>query len=108
MTKMKINYLKLNNIGPYFGTSIFDLNTNSLNNVILVGGKNGAGKTTFLRSIKYGLFGCFALGLKTETDRYLNEIKSFINNKAKKDFYVEIGFEYIENFESKKYILKRE
>ena len=105
---MKINYLKLNNIGPYYGTSIFDLDTNSVNNIVLVGGKNGAGKTTFLRSIKYGLFGCFALGLKTETDRYLNEIKSFINNKAKNDYYVEIGFDYIENFEVKKYVLKRE
>ncbi len=105
---MKINYLKLNNIGPYYGPSFFNLDTNSLNNIVLVGGKNGAGKTTFLRSIKYGLFGCFALGLKTETDRYINEIKSFINNKAKNDFYVEIGFDYIENFEPKKYVLKRE
>lgn len=108
MKNMKINYLKLNNIGPYYGTSIFDLDTNSVNNIVLVGGKNGAGKTTFLRSIKYGLFGCFALGLKTETDRYLNEIKSFINNKAKNDYYVEICFDYIENFEVKKYVLKRE
>lgn len=108
MKNMKINYLKLNNIGPYYGTSVFDLDTNSVSNIVLVGGKNGSGKTTFLRSIKYGLFGCFALGLKTETDRYLNEIKSLINNKATNDYYIEIGFDYIENFEVKKYILKRE
>ena len=105
---MKINYLKLNNIGPYVGEHKFDLNTNSSKNVILIGGKNGAGKTTFLKSIKFGLFGSFAMGLKTDTDRYFYEIKSLINNKSKKDFYIEISFDYIENFESKEYIMRRE
>lgn len=104
---MKINYLKLNNIGPYFGEHIFNLNTSSVNNVILIGGKNGAGKTTFLKAIKYGLFGCFSMGLKNETSIYFKEIGSFLNNRAKNNFYIEIGFEYVENFELNKYILKR-
>lgn len=104
---MKINYLKLNNIGPYFGTHLFDLNTNSRKNVVLIGGKNGAGKTTFLKAIKYGLFGSFALGLKTDTDSYFKEIKTILNNKSAKNYSVEIEFEYIENFETKKYQLIR-
>ena len=104
---MKINYLKVHNIGPYVGEHTFNLDTNSSNNIILIGGKNGAGKTTFLKSIKYGLFGCFALGLKTETDKYYKEIKALINNKAKGNCYIEISFDYIENFEVKKYLLKR-
>lgn len=104
---MKINYMTLSNIGPYVGEHKIILDTNSSKNVILIGGKNGAGKTTFLRGIKYGLFGCFALGLKNETDKYFTEIKSLINNKSKSNFYIEIGFDYIENFETKKYIMKR-
>lgn len=104
---MKINYLKLSNIGPYVGEHIFNLNTNSSKNIILIGGKNGAGKTTFLKAIRYGLFGSFAMGLKTDTDKYFEEIRSLINNKMKSDFYVEISFDYIENFETKEYVLIR-
>ena len=80
---MKINYLILNNIGPYVGNHKFLLDTNSSKNIILIGGQNGAGKTSFLRGMKYGLFGSFALGLKTNTDLYYKEIKSSLNNKAK-------------------------
>ena len=59
---MKINYLKINNIGPYVGEHLFNLKTNSNKNIVLIGGKNGAGKTTFLKALKYGLFGSFSLG----------------------------------------------
>lgn len=104
---MKINYIKLNNIGPYLGEHKFDLNTNSSRNIVLIGGKNGAGKTTFLKALKYGLFGSFSLGFKTDTDSYFNEIDTILNNQSSNDFYIEIEFEYIENFEIKKYILKR-
>lgn len=97
----------LNNIGPYVGNHKFSLDTNSSKNVILIGGKNGAGKTSFLRGMKYGLFGSFALGLKTNTDTYFNEIKSLINNKAKGDFFIEISFDYIENFETITYVMRR-
>ena len=104
---MKINYLKLSNIGPYVGEHTFSSDTNSEKNIILIGGKNGAGKTTFLKAIKYGLFGSFSLGLKTDTAKYFEEIRSFINNKAKDNIYIEISFDFIEDFETKNYILQR-
>ena len=104
---MKINYLKLNNIGPYVGEHVFDLNTNSSRNIVLIGGKNGAGKTTFLKAIKYGLFGSFSLGFKTDTETYFNEIDTILNNNSNNNYYIEIGFEYTENFEVKRYILTR-
>ena len=107
MKIMKINYLKLNNIGPYVGEHKFMLNTNSSKNVILIGGKNGAGKTSFLRAVKYGLFGSFAMGFKTNTDTYYNEIKSLINNKVKSNYFIEISFDCIENFETYNYVMRR-
>lgn len=104
---MKINYMKIKNIGPYYGEHTFNLNTSSYKNIILIGGKNGAGKTSFLKAIKYGLFGCFAMGLKTETTTYLTEIESLINNKAKNSYSIEIEFEYIENYATNKYVIIR-
>ena len=104
---MKINYIKLNNIGPYVGEHNFDLNTNSSRNIVLIGGKNGAGKTTFLKALKYGLFGSFSLGFKTDTESYFKEIETILNNQSSNNFYIEIEFEYVENFEIKKYVLKR-
>lgn len=104
---MKINYIKLNNIGPYVGEHKFDLNTNSSKNIVLIGGKNGAGKTTFLKALKYGLFGSFSLGLKTDTESYFNEIENILNNQSKNNFYIEIEYEYVEDFEVKKFLIKR-
>lgn len=104
---MKINYLKLNNIGPYVGEHVFDLKTNSSKNIVLIGGKNGAGKTTFLKALKYGLFGSFSLGYKTDTESYFNEIDTILNNQSFNNYYIEIEFEYIENFEVKRYTLTR-
>lgn len=104
---MKINYIKLNNIGPYYGEHKFDLYTNSTKNIILIGGKNGAGKTTFLKSIKYGLFGCFSMGLKNESYTYLKEISTILNNTASSNFYIEIEFELIENYEVSTYVINR-
>lgn len=104
---MKINYLKLKNIGPYVGVQYFDLNTNPSKNITLIGGKNGAGKTTFLKAIKYGLFGSFSLGFKNDTAAYFYEINSLLNNRCKSGFFIEIGFEYIENFVIYKYVLRR-
>lgn len=104
---MKINYIELNNIGPYVGVHKFDLNTNPNKNIILIGGKNGAGKTTFLKAMKYGLFGCFALGLKTITEQYLNEIKTILNNSIDDNFYIKIKFEYIEDLMPISYVFTR-
>ena len=75
---MKINKLTLTNIGPYVGKHCFDLSTSTNKNVVLIGGKNGSGKTTFLKSIKMGLFGCYSLGLKNETSQYWKEVEELL------------------------------
>jgi DNA sulfur modification protein DndD len=54
---MKIKSIILNNFRQYFGSVTIDLNTNSKQNIVLIGGKNGYGKTNFLLSIVWCLYG---------------------------------------------------
>ena len=49
---MKIKHLTLYNIGPYVKENRFDFTINKQKNIVLIGGKNGAGKTTFFKAIK--------------------------------------------------------
>lgn len=44
---MRIDKLTLNNFRQYFGSNSIDLKTNGEKNIILIGGKNGYGKTNF-------------------------------------------------------------
>ena len=81
---MKIKELQLQNIGPYSGRHKIDFNTSNSKNIILIGGQNGAGKTTILKAIKIGLYGCFAYGYKTENMSYFKEVESLLSYHAVK------------------------
>jgi DNA sulfur modification protein DndD len=54
---MKINRITLNNFRQYNGSNSIELTTNSSQNIILIGGKNGYGKTNFLLSLVWCLYG---------------------------------------------------
>ena len=54
---MKIKSITLNNFRQFYGSVSIDLNTNSKQNIVLIGGKNGYGKTNFLLSIVWCLYG---------------------------------------------------
>lgn len=100
---MLLKNIELINIGPYEGTNKFTFNTNDNRNTILIGGKNGSGKTTFLNSVRLALYGPLAYGFKTPTQGYLSKIESLLNNKAKsekstKNFSIKIGFTMVEDF----------
>ncbi|WP_404458402.1 DNA sulfur modification protein DndD [Oceanobacillus kapialis] len=95
--------LVLNNIGPYEGVNRFLLDSKKGKNTILIGGKNGAGKTTFLNSVRLALYGPLAYGFKTESKEYRLKIHSLLNNKAlknldNKNFNIKIGFTMVEDF----------
>ncbi|MFI2859245.1 DNA sulfur modification protein DndD [Paenibacillus sp. JSM ZJ436] len=80
---MQINKLILRNIGAYHGDlNNFNFKTATNQNVILIGGKNGAGKTTILESIRIALFGSMAFGYITENEAYYKKIRSLLNRKA--------------------------
>src|SRR5690554_4625828 len=105
---MKINKITLCNIGPYNGRNEFSLVTQGLKNIVLIGGKNGTGKTSLLKSIKFGLFGPYSMGYKTESKTYHSVIKELLNLDAKtNEYYIEIEFEIIENLINDTYVIKR-
>lgn len=73
---MIIKTLTINNFRNYVGTSTFDLTTSKDHNIILVGGQNGAGKTSLADSLRLCLYGHWVDG------RILSEVKyqEYLNN----------------------------
>ena len=95
---MIINSIKIKNFQTYFGDVEFEFDKpSSKKNVVLIGGLNGAGKTSFFSSIVLGLFGKNAQGIIFERstgeniddsyESYLNEVFS---NEAKKTNDIEM------------------
>ncbi len=54
---MKINSIVLNNFRQYNGNHTIDLSVNEEQNIILIGGQNGYGKTNFLVSLVWCIYG---------------------------------------------------
>ncbi|WP_347174615.1 DNA sulfur modification protein DndD [Polaribacter uvawellassae] len=54
---MKLSEIKINNFRQYYKEVNIDLTTSSDENIILIGGRNGYGKTNFLISIVWCLYG---------------------------------------------------
>ena len=54
---MKIDKITLTNFRQYHGSNSIDLKTNDSKNIVLIGGKNGYGKTNFLVSLVWCLYG---------------------------------------------------
>lgn len=80
---MKINKVKLYNFSSYEGNNEFDFEiTDSNKNIILIGGKNGAGKTSLFTAIKVALYGPLAYGYVGVNNYYVSKIKDLINSKA--------------------------
>ncbi|MFD1886877.1 DNA sulfur modification protein DndD [Paenibacillus wenxiniae] len=109
---MQITKLLLRNIGAYHGPHNFDFNTTSDKNVILIGGKNGAGKTTILESLRIVLFGSLAYGFVNDNEPYFREIHSLLNRSAMEsnssEFQIKLEYTATEEFENVHYVLMRE
>ncbi len=109
---MKINNLTLYNFGFYYKENTFDFKLdNSQNNIILIGGENGAGKSTILEAIKLVLYGSLFMGFKTNTDSYLDFIQNRINYNAIKEdhdyIYIKMNFDLLKEGNKSNYEIKR-
>jgi DNA sulfur modification protein DndD len=67
---MILKRLVLRDFGTYAGEQSFDLTTAGNRNIILIGGKNGSGKSTFLEAIRLCFYGRFASRSTARLDKY--------------------------------------
>lgn len=79
---MQITKLVLDNFSSYEGETVFDFTVKDKQPIILIGGLNGAGKTSIFTAIKIALYGPLAFGYTGNNAFYSKKIRGFINDKA--------------------------
>ncbi|MEL7833536.1 DNA sulfur modification protein DndD [Fodinibius sp. Rm-B-1B1-1] len=97
---MKIKKVRLQNYRQYYGVNEIDLTTNSEENIILIGGKNGYGKTNLLLAFVWCLYGdrisktdsLFRKQIHKDGN-YPKFLKNTLNWDAKKEGQVEYSVE---------------
>ena len=94
---MKIKKLELHNFGVYAGTNTFILD--GTKPIVLIGGMNGRGKTTFLEAVLLALYGKNSPSfLEKKKISYSSYLRSYINVADKTlESYVELVFEINKN-----------
>jgi|HigsolmetaAR206D_1030411.scaffolds.fasta_scaffold02810_2 DNA sulfur modification protein DndD len=99
MVEMKFKYLKFSNYRPYYGEQViyFDDQSNDKGpykkNIVLIGGLNGAGKTSLINAI----YICFYGRRKFQMNEYNEILKNAINKKylseGGKESIIELGIQ---------------
>lgn len=79
---MQITKLVLDNFSSYEGKTVFDFTVKKKQPIVLIGGLNGAGKTSIFTAIKIALYGPLAFGYTGNNAFYSKKIRGFINDKA--------------------------
>lgn len=79
---MQITKLVLDNFSSYEGKNTFDFTVKRDKTIVLIGGQNGAGKTSIFTAIKIALYGPLAFGYTGNNAFYSKKIKSYINDRA--------------------------
>ena len=104
---MIIKRLKLHNFGVYAGTNEF-IFTNS-KPIILIGGLNGRGKTTFLEAVLLALYGANSIAyIESNYKSYGTYLNSYINRNDNSLYtFIELEFQ-IHSRQDSKYLVRRE
>lgn len=110
---MKINKIVLYNFNSFEGMNEFDFSsTCDQKNIVLIGGKNGAGKTSLFTAIKIALYGPLTYGYMGSNPHYISKIKDCINSNVfqtdRVESKVQINISLLIEREVKKYEITRE
>lgn len=82
---MIIKEVKLRNFRSYEDETSFIFSPSGDKNIVLIGGENGAGKSTFFEAIKLCIYGPITYGYQGYNSNYIAKIKSNINHNAYKE-----------------------
>ncbi len=82
MRPMKIKSVKLYNFSSYVGECEINLDTVPGKNVILIGGNNGAGKTSLFTAVKLALYGPQCFRFQDRNNQYTARLRGLINHDA--------------------------
>ena len=77
---MEFKKVELYNFSSYAGKAAFDLSTEKNKNIILIGGNNGAGKTSLFTAIKLALYGPLCFHYQGKNAQYSARIKELMNH----------------------------
>ena len=113
---MIFHQLILNDFGLFGGEQIFSLTPrikyNKRRPIILIGGKNGAGKTTILEAVRLCLYGARSLGDRVSRSTYHEYLASMIHHSQAtllrpRETSVTLEFEHVHSGEKDHYHVKR-
>lgn len=107
---MILDQLILENIGVFAGRNSIELTPPSSDKpIVLVGGLNGAGKTTILEAIHLALYGPLTEGITRRTGSYDAYLRSLVHQPANPDDVssVEIAFHAFSEGSSRSYRVRR-
>ena len=92
---MIINKLTLHNFGVYAGTNTFHFTASKP--IVLIGGLNGRGKTTFLEAVLLSLYGTSSFAYSESSfSTYGKYLRSFVNNNdGTKETFIEMQFQLL-------------
>ncbi len=79
---MELRRVKLYNFSSYAKEASFDCSTSNGRNIILIGGNNGAGKTSLFTAIKLALYGPLCFRYQGKNAQYSARIKELMNHDA--------------------------
>ena len=104
---MIINRLVMHNFGVYAGTNIFEFTHRKP--IVLIGGMNGRGKTTFLEAILLSLYGANSVTYKeSKYNSYNQYLRSYVNKSHwSQSSFIELEFVLNESTNDT-YVVKRE
>lgn len=104
---MIIKRLTMHNFGVYASTNTFDFTGEKP--IVLIGGLNGQGKTTFLEAVLLSLYGANSFAYKESAFKsYGQYLRSFINiSDGTKKTFIELEF-VLNNADRDHYVVRRE